>query len=150
MVPSPEAPVGVPSPEPPATIHGLVPPVTIHGLVPPETIHSPESLVTNHGPEPSETIYGPESPATIYGPESPAMIHGSIPPAIRGNLCILFLSWPDMVPNQRQLSIVVSDWGSYLGSLFHLFCVGSCFCVAACEQPRTSRFIFFCFVFHIY
>ena len=26
--------------------------------------------------------------------------------------------WPDMVLNQGQLSIVVSDWESYLGSLF--------------------------------
>ena len=32
------------------------------------------------------------------------------------------LWWPDMVPNQRQLFIVVSDWGSYLGSHFP-FCV---------------------------
>uniref|UniRef100_A0A8K9XQH3 Espin like b n=1 Tax=Oncorhynchus mykiss TaxID=8022 RepID=A0A8K9XQH3_ONCMY len=30
----------------------------------------------------------------------------------------LFLCWPSMVPNQRQLFIVVSDWGSYLGSPF--------------------------------
>ena len=28
----------------------------------------------------------------------------------------VFLCWPDMVPNQRQLFIVVSNWGSYLGS----------------------------------
>ena len=33
-------------------------------------------------------------------------------------LVFLFLCWPGMVPNQRQLSIVVSDWESYLGSLF--------------------------------
>ena len=31
-----------------------------------------------------------------------------------------------MVPNQRQLFIVVSDWGSYLGSHFPLVFVGSC------------------------
>ena len=30
----------------------------------------------------------------------------------------VILWWPDMVPNQRQLFIVVSDWGSYLGSHF--------------------------------
>ena len=31
------------------------------------------------------------------------------------------LCWPDMVPNQRQLFIVLSDWGSYLGSQFSSF-----------------------------
>ena len=35
-----------------------------------------------------------------------------------GILVYLFLCWPGLVPNQMQLSIVVSDWGSYLGSLF--------------------------------
>ena len=36
-----------------------------------------------------------------------------------GILCVVFLCvWPSVVPNQRQLSIVVSDWESYLGSLF--------------------------------
>ena len=30
----------------------------------------------------------------------------------------VYLCWPDMVPNQRQLFIVVSDWGSYLGCPF--------------------------------
>jgi hypothetical protein len=30
----------------------------------------------------------------------------------------VIVCWPDMVPNQRQLFIVVSDWGSYLGSHF--------------------------------
>ena len=35
---------------------------------------------------------------------------------------------PGMVPNQRQLSIVVSDWEPYLGSLFsHYGLWGSCF-----------------------
>ena len=28
-----------------------------------------------------------------------------------GDLVHLFLCWPGMVPNQRQLFIVVSDWG---------------------------------------
>ena len=28
------------------------------------------------------------------------------------------LCWPGMVHNQRQLFIIVSDWGSYLGSHF--------------------------------
>jgi hypothetical protein len=35
-----------------------------------------------------------------------------------GKSMFLFLCWTTMVPNQRQLFIVVSDWGSYLGSLF--------------------------------
>ena len=47
-----------------------------------------------------------------------------------GILVFLFLFWPGMVPNQRQLSNVVSDWGSYLGSLFSTFSlwdlVGAC------------------------
>ena len=34
------------------------------------------------------------------------------------------LWWPDMVPNQRQLFIVVSDWGSYLGSHFPMVISG--------------------------
>ena len=34
-------------------------------------------------------------------------------------LCFLFICfWPSVVPNQRQLSIVVSDWESYLGIFF--------------------------------
>jgi hypothetical protein len=37
-------------------------------------------------------------------------------------LCFLFLCvWPGMVPNQRQLTIVVSDQEPYLGSLFSHF-----------------------------
>jgi hypothetical protein len=46
------------------------------------------------------------------------------------------LCCPDMVPNQRQLFIVVSDWGLYLGSHF-LICVcgilstDSCLCAPA-------------------
>ena len=35
-----------------------------------------------------------------------------------GTLVFVFLCWPGMIPNQRQLSIVDSDWRSYLGSLF--------------------------------
>jgi hypothetical protein len=35
----------------------------------------------------------------------------------------VFLCWPDMVLNQRQLLIVVSDWGSYLGSPISHFLV---------------------------
>jgi hypothetical protein len=44
---------------------------------------------------------------------------------IKGGLSrgIVYLCWPGMVPNQRQLFIVVSDWGSYLGSHFPIFAV---------------------------
>ena len=52
-----------------------------------------------------------------------------------GILDFLFLCWPGMVPNQRQLSIVVSDWGSHLGSLFSTFSCGIlfvCSCVLHC------------------
>ena len=43
-----------------------------------------------------------------------------------GSLCpffyVVFLCvWPSMVLNQRQVSFVVSDWESYLGSLFSPF-----------------------------
>ena len=40
---------------------------------------------------------------------------------------VLLCVWPGMVPNQRQLSIDVSDWEPYLGSLFPTVFVGSCF-----------------------
>jgi hypothetical protein len=34
-------------------------------------------------------------------------------------LCV----WPSMVLNQRQVSVIVSDWEPYLGSLFSIvFC----------------------------
>ena len=44
-------------------------------------------------------------------------------------LCFLFLYFlPSVVLNQRQLSIVVTDWESNLDSLFsHLCFVDSCF-----------------------
>ena len=39
-------------------------------------------------------------------------------------LCfIISMFWPGMVLNQGQLSIVVSDWESYLGSPFSLLSV---------------------------
>ena len=41
-------------------------------------------------------------------------------------LCVWFVYfyvWPDMVLNQRQVLVIVSDWEPYLGSLF---CVGFC------------------------
>ena len=49
-------------------------------------------------------------------------------------LCVIFLGvWPGMVPNQRQLVIVVSDCEPYLGSLFShygLWVVVFCVCVS--------------------
>ena len=51
-----------------------------------------------------------------------------------GNLCFLILCWPGVVPNQRQLSIVVSDWGSYLGSLFPPVVCVILFLCSACEH----------------
>ena len=55
-----------------------------------------------------------------------------------------YVSRPDMAPNQRQLFIVVSDWGSYLGSHFHMVIRGilstdSCLCA-----PVASRFVCAC------
>ena len=45
---------------------------------------------------------------------------------IKGGLSrgIVYICWPGMVPNQRQLFIVVSDWGSYLGSHFPIVLCG--------------------------
>ena len=63
-----------------------------------------------------------------------------------GILVLLFRCWPGMVPNQRQLSIIASDWGSYLGSLFPLGFCGILFLCSACEHSITSRFICFCIV----
>jgi hypothetical protein len=63
-----------------------------------------------------------------------------------GDLCFLFLCWPGMVPNQRLLSIIVSDWGSYLGSLFTPVVCGTLFLRCACEHTITSRFVCFCIV----
>ena len=36
---------------------------------------------------------------------------------------VYFFVWPDMVLNQWQVLVIVSDWEPYLGSLF---CVGIC------------------------
>jgi preprotein translocase subunit SecY len=64
-----------------------------------------------------------------------------------GILCFLFLCfWTSVVPNQRQLSVVVSDWESYLGSLFpHLCFVGSCFLFSLCYLTELFRFHFVTF-----
>ena len=49
-----------------------------------------------------------------------------------------------MVPNQRQLFIVVSDWGSYLGCHFHVGFVGYCLCVVACQHSCYMASRSFC------
>ena len=62
----------------------------------------------------------------------------------------LFVSmfWPGMVLNQGQLSIVVFDWESYLGSLFSFWSLWVV--VFVCAYSRTElhgRFLFYyCFV----
>jgi hypothetical protein len=41
-------------------------------------------------------------------------------------LCVWFVYfyvWPDMVLNQRQVLVIVTNWEPYLGNLF---CVGIC------------------------
>ena len=56
--------------------------------------------------------------------------------------------WPGMVLNQRQVSLVVSDWGSYLLSLFPLVFRGCLFSVLCFISPfRTVRLSFYCFCF---
>ena len=58
-------------------------------------------------------------------------------------LCV----WPGMVPTQRQLSIVVSDWGSYLGSLFPPVWCGILFVYSFLEHCVASHSFlssFFC------
>ena len=59
-------------------------------------------------------------------------------------LCFVFLCvWLGMVLNQGQLSIVVSDWEPYLGSLFlPVFC-GSLCSVFVSAQDRTVSFALF-------
>jgi hypothetical protein len=64
----------------------------------------------------------------------------------------VFLCWPDMVPNQRQLFIVVSDWGSYLGSPVSHFLVWDLVYVTVNTRLYSFTFHFVislvCSVFH--
>ena len=57
-----------------------------------------------------------------------------------------------MVPNQRQLFIVVSDWGSYFGSHFPLVFVGSCsmFSCLSALFILASRFARFVRLFNVH
>ena len=70
-------------------------------------------------------------------------------------LCFLFLCVrPGMVLNQGQLSIVVSNWESYLGSFFSLcgnlfFLCGNLFFVCVqivCTRKQFGRCFRYCFV----
>ena len=66
-----------------------------------------------------------------------------------GSLVFYFLCWPGMVLNQRQLSIVVSDWGSYLDSLFPPVVCGIfiLYCCVLALQSCMFRFVSLsCFV----
>jgi hypothetical protein len=59
-----------------------------------------------------------------------------------GILVLLFICWPGMVPNQRQLSI-----GDHIYAAFsHLFVVGPCFCVVAVEHCIYFTLCLFCIV----
>jgi hypothetical protein len=60
-----------------------------------------------------------------------------------GNLCFLFLCWTGIVPNLRQLSIVVSDWGSYLGNLFPTCSLWDLVFGTVLFSP-TRRYVSFC------
>ena len=71
-----------------------------------------------------------------------------------GSLClfyyVVFCVWPGMVLNQRQVLLVVSDWESYLGSLFPPVFRGWLFsvfcCVSAPDRTVFSRFsLLFCY-----
>jgi hypothetical protein len=50
-----------------------------------------------------------------------------------------------MVPNQRQLCIVDSDWGSYLGSHFPIVFVGSCLQLVAFVYTSSGTVCLFVF-----
>ena len=62
----------------------------------------------------------------------------------------VLLCWPDMVLNQRQLFIVVSDWGSYFGSHFpFVFCgiLSMCSCLSALVCIASRFVLLVCSVF---
>ena len=65
---------------------------------------------------------------------------------IWGGHSMYFISmfWPGMVSNQRQLSIIVSDWEPYLGSPFSLLELWDLvFVQLPLSSPRASRFFLF-------
>ena len=67
-------------------------------------------------------------------------------------LCVWFVYfyvWPDMVLNQRQVLVIVSDWEPYLGSRgFTVYFVGDCSCLCVVvHQTGCIRFSRSVFVF---
>ena len=66
-------------------------------------------------------------------------------------LCVWFVYfyvWPDMVLNQRQVLVIVSDWEPYLGSLFSVGVCGWLFSVFVClHQIELLQLSLCCFVF---
>ena len=56
---------------------------------------------------------------------------------------LCFCVWPGMVLNQRQVSLVVSDWESYLGSLFPLVWCGCLFSVSVCSTWNCLVGVYF-------
>ena len=56
------------------------------------------------------------------------------------------LWWPELVPNQRQLFIVVSDWGSYLGCHFPFWFCGL-LSMCSCMSALVLHVSFVCLVF---
>ena len=70
-----------------------------------------------------------------------------------GILCFVFLRfsisrfsrfWPGMVLNQGKLSIVVSDWKPYLGTLFSHLCLWEVvFVCSTIALKLHSRFVLF-------
>ena len=50
-----------------------------------------------------------------------------------------FVVWPEMVLNQRQVFVIVSDWQPYLGSLF---CVGFCGWLSSVFVPDRTVSVF--------
>ncbi|CDQ77970.1 unnamed protein product [Oncorhynchus mykiss] len=57
-----------------------------------------------------------------------------------------FLVWPDMVLNQRQVLVIVSDWEPYFGSLFPVGVCGWLFSVFVClHQIELFRLSLCCF-----
>jgi hypothetical protein len=52
------------------------------------------------------------------------------------------LFWPSVVPNQRQLSIVVSDWGSHISCHFPFGFCGILFSVSLLYLTELDAFVF--------
>ena len=55
-------------------------------------------------------------------------------------LVVYFYVWPDMVLNQSQVLVIVSDWEPYLGSLGFTVCWGVIVPVCVFHQIGCFRF----------